>query len=167
MNGSHYTLYNTYIIPFLFFWLYTPMTERTLANRLRIAIIEEVAKIDLPWFLFEHIDKGLLELNYFKLSNLYNNLEDYVFYLEEIQDNYVQFVKRHNPLLKNKRLDAQVYEPFMTDSLFNERYELYFNRQEMIHLESLFSVTCILRMKEFINRRILQHKNKQVASNKL
>lgn len=140
------------------------MTERTLANRLRIAIVEEVAKIDLPGFLFEHIDKSLLELNYFKLSNLYNNLEDYIKYLHDIQKNYIVFIKKTNSLTKTPKKDQSIYEPFMTDSLFNEKYELSLNKQEMIHLESLFSVTCILRMKEFINRRILQHKNKNIRT---
>lgn len=134
------------------------MNERALSNRLRIAIIEEVAKIDLPWFLFEQIDKSLLELNYFKLSNLYNNLETYVLYLQEIQEAYLDFVKRHNPIMKHKKESAEKYEPFMTDSLFNEKYQFYFSNQDMIKLESLFSVSCILRMKEFINRRILNNK---------
>jgi len=136
------------------------MTERALANRLRIAIIEEVAKLDLPGFLFEEIDKSLLELNYFKLSNLYNNLETYILYLGEIAENYIDFVRRNNPSNRIPRpLDTNTYEAFMTDQFYNERYQLAFNQQELVKLKSLFSVSCTLRMKEFINRRILQSSN--------
>ncbi len=138
------------------------MNERTLANKLRIAIIEEVTKIDLPSFLFIQIDKSLLEMNYFKLSNLYNNLETYTLYLDEIEANYHDFIKRHNPIMKQEREKNLQYDRFMTDTLSNEWYELFFNKRQLIKLESMFSVNCILRMKEFINRRILQHKNKKI-----
>lgn len=142
------------------------MNERALANRLRIAIIEDIVKIDLPAFLFEQIDKNLLELNYFKLSNLHNNLGTYKTYLEEIQSAYVDFVKRHNPLMRRKWLAPEIYESYMTDSLYDQEYQMAFSKTELIKLESMFSVSCILKMKEFINRRILNKQVEKVARKK-
>ena len=132
------------------------MNERLLANRLRIAIVDHISHVDLPAFLFEQIDQSLTELNYFKLSNLYNNLETYKTYLEEIQTAYVDFVKTHNPLMRRNKLASPVYTGYMTESLYKENFSMYFNTKELIKLRSLFSVNCVLRMKEFINRRILQ-----------
>lgn len=142
------------------------MNERALANRLRIAIIENIADVDLPWFLFEQIDQNLLELNYFKLSNLHNNMDTYLTYLQELQAAYVDFVKTHNPIMRHEHLAGEVYESYMTDSLYSSQYQFFFNKTELLKLESLFSVNCILKMKEFINRRILQ-KNKDIVWKKL
>ncbi len=132
------------------------MTERALANKLRLQIIEQIAKVDLPWFLFEEIDQSLVELNYYKLSNLFNNLPTYTQYLEEIQAAYTDFLKHHNPLMRAGKLPMASYEPYITDQLYMSNYQLYFNARELLKIKSLFSVSCILRMKEFINRRILQ-----------
>jgi len=133
------------------------MNERTLANKLRIAIIDKIADVDLPGFLFEQIDQGLLELNYFKLSNLHTNLDTYLTYLDEIQSAYINFIKTHNPL-QTQALPKNKYEPFMTDSLYSQAYECNFSKRDLINIESMFSVNCILRMKEFVNRRILKKK---------
>lgn len=133
------------------------MNERALANKLRISIIEHISAVDLPAFLFEQIDQWLLELNYFKLSNLHMNLDTYITYLEEIQAAYINFIKTHNPL-QEQQLAKNRYEPFMTNSLYDVWYECNFSRRELIKIESLFSVNCILRMKEFVNRRILKKK---------
>lgn len=134
------------------------MTERALANKLRLQIIEQIAKVDLPWFLFEEIDQSLVELNYYKLSNLHNNLPTYTLYLEEIQAAYTNFLKDHNPIMRAQKLPAASYEAYITDELYMDRYQLFFNARELLKIKSLFSVNCILRMKEFINRRILQKK---------
>jgi hydroxypyruvate isomerase len=102
------------------------MNERALANRLRIAIIDKISEVDLPGFLFEQIDQSLLELNYFKLSNLHTNLDTYLTYLEEIQTAYINFIKTHNPL-QTQALPKSKYEPFMTDSLYSQAYECNFS----------------------------------------
>ncbi len=140
------------------------MTERALANKLRLQIIEQIAKVDLPWFLFEEIDQSLVELNYYKLSNLYNNLTTYSLYLEEIQATYTDFLKQHNPIMRGGKLPLASYEPYITDDLYMANYQLYFNARELLKIKSLFSVSCILRMKEFINRRILQKKELHAKS---
>jgi hypothetical protein len=53
------------------------MSEQTLAAALRIQILDHIGEIDLPGFLFEQIDATLSELNYYKLSNLHGNIEQY------------------------------------------------------------------------------------------
>ena len=95
------------------------MNERALANRLRISVIDQVGTVDLPGFLFNQIDQNLMELNYFKLSNLYNNLDTYVDYLKEIQEAYVDFVRIHNPIMKHDHLEDKQYEAYMTHSLYS------------------------------------------------
>ena len=45
------------------------LSEQKLSNKIRIQMIEEIAEIDLPGFLFLEIDAALTILNYFKLSN--------------------------------------------------------------------------------------------------
>lgn len=96
------------------------MNERALANKLRIAIVETIAEVDLPAFLFEQIDQSLMELNYFKLSNLHNNLDTYLTYLEEIQSAYIDFIKRHNPIVDKAPLVGEKYEAYMTDGLYSQ-----------------------------------------------
>ena len=95
------------------------MNERALANKIRIAIVEKIADVDLPAFLFEQIDQSLIELNYFKVSNLHNNVDTYLTYLEEIQSAYVDFIKRHNPL-QEQALAPERYEAYMTDGLYSQ-----------------------------------------------
>jgi hypothetical protein len=53
----------------------------------------------------------------------------------------------------------------MTDSLYSQAYECNFSWRELIKIESMFSVNCILRMKEFVNRRIL--KKKAISTKKI
>ena len=73
------------------------MSEKALANKLRIALLDQIATVDLPGFLFEHLDQHLVELNYFKLSNLYNNVGRFTTYLKQVAKDYIVYVKKHNP----------------------------------------------------------------------
>lgn len=129
------------------------MTEKVLANRLRLALVAKVNEIDLPKFLLEQIDKNLLELNYFKLSNLYTNVDRYIAYLIEIQITYVEFIIKHNPPTFDIPTPHIWYDWYMTDSLYETWVRMHFSAKELLKVQSLFSVTCILRMKEFINKR--------------
>lgn len=139
------------------------MNEKALANKLRISIIERIAMIDLPAFLFEQIDNHLSELNYFKISNLYNNLDEFSAYLETIQDDYTTYIQEHNPELIDEEtpLTETTYQPFVTETLIEKEVDLAFGPKELIKITSLYGVSCLLRMKEFINRRILQKSRKK------
>ena len=132
------------------------MSEKALANKLRIALLDQIATVDLPGFLFEHLDAHLVELNYFKLSNLYNNLGRFTTYLKQVAKDYVVYVKKHNPQFPKANTKLAVYEPFFNNQLFSEGYIMHFSPTDLIKMTSIYSVTCVLTMKEYIHRRVFK-----------
>jgi len=139
----------------------TLWSEQKLAALLRIRILDHIGEIDLPWFLFEQIDATLSELNYYKVSNLLDNIEQYTAYL-------MGMAKRYNTVIKNTEEWNLTpnhrtinYEPYMTNTLYKEGFSCTLNKMQCSKLHTTFSVLCLLTMKEYINRRILQRANKQ------
>ncbi len=130
------------------------LSEQKLSNRLRIEIIEQVAEIDLPWFLFLEIDAALTMLNYFKLSNLQRNLKDYLSFLVELADEYNAGIEQlaANPAFH--RYSQWETAWFLTDHLITKGVHIKASQQTLVGIESVYRVKCLLRMKEFINRRI-------------
>ena len=137
------------------------MSEKALANKMRITILDHVAERDLPWFIFEQIDNHLAELNYYKVSNLLNNIDKYDLYLQGVEENYQTYIKTHNPASGSHALSPNSYEPFMINSFYADNYTLNFTPRELIKISSLFGVSCLLTMKEYVNRRILQKSPKK------
>ncbi|USN55148.1 MAG: hypothetical protein H6765_00600 [Candidatus Peribacteria bacterium] len=143
------------------------MSEKALANKMRITILDHVSQKDLPGFMFEQIDNHLAELNYYKISNLLNNMDRYDEYLEGVEKNYREYILAHNPREATNTLSSTSYEPFMTNSFYGTDYTLNFSPRELIKISSLFGVSCLLTMKEYVNRRILQRSpNKALVKQK-
>lgn len=145
------------------------MSERVLANALKIKVVDIIGDVDLPWFLFEQIDTVLNDLNYYKISNLHDNIKKYEQYLQGVAKNYITFVKEMHEHESDVSAHRSFnYEPFMTDALYDEHFQFRLNGKQLVELQSVFCVSCILTMKEYINRRILQTsrvKQKAMSSN--
>lgn len=133
------------------------MSERVLANALKIKVVDVIGEIDLPWFLFEQIDAVLNDLNYYKISNLHDNIKQYEQYLQGVSKNYITFINEMQEDISEAPSHRNFnYEPFMTDALYEENFQFRLNGKQLIELQSVFCVSTILTMKEYINRRILQ-----------
>lgn len=131
-------------------------SEQKLATALRIKILDHIAEIDLPGFLFEQIDATISELNFYKVSNLLDNIEQYTAYLMGVAKRYNVVVRQANDVAHEPNNRAVNYEPYMTDTLFKEGFISTLSRRQYNALYTTFSVQCLLTMKEYINRRILQ-----------
>jgi len=141
----------------------TLWSEQKLAAMLRVKVLDHIGEVDLPGFLFEQIDATLSELNYYKVSNLLDNIEQYTAYL-------MWLAKRYNGVVKNAEAGNNTpatkkfnYEPYMTNTLFEEGFSCTLGKKQISNLYTTFSVLCLLTMKEYINRRILQRTPKQRA----
>lgn len=130
------------------------LSEKKLSNKLRIQLIEQIAEIDLPWFLFLEIDAALAMLNYFKLSNLERNKGLLVWYLEELSQEYNSSMEELSKRPMYHRAKHWDTSWFLTDYLISAWCNLTLSQQKLIWIESVYRVRCLLRMKEFINRRI-------------
>jgi hypothetical protein len=58
------------------------MTEHGLSIQLRIRLIERFTDVDLPAFLFEQLDQLMSEVTYYKLTNLEDNIDGFITYLQ-------------------------------------------------------------------------------------
>lgn len=130
------------------------LSEKKLSNTLRIQIIEKIAEIDLPGFLFLEIDTALSLLNYFKLVNLHRNISVYSEFLDELALEYTNYILKKAEYPSYHRFSQTETAGFMTDSLMEKWVKLRLSYQELTKIESVYRVKCLLRMKEFINRRI-------------
>ncbi len=131
------------------------LSEQKLSNRIRIQLIERIAEIDLPWFLFLEIDAALSMLNYFKLSNLQRNADIFFTYLDELSCEYNHHVEKISERYRASEI-SHFGESwgFLTDYLISKNCTLKLPQKRLIAIESEYRVRCLLRMKEFINRRI-------------
>jgi len=64
------------------------MTEHGLSIKLRIRLIERFTDVDLPAFLFEQLDQLMSEVTYYKLTNLEDNIDAFITYLQGVADSY-------------------------------------------------------------------------------
>lgn len=137
------------------------LSEKKLSNTLRIQIIEKIAEIDLPGFLFLEIDTALSLLNYYKLTNLHRNIDVYSEFLDELSHEYNIFMNDKSKFPAYHRFSQTETAAFMTDTLMERWVRLRLSYQEFTKIESIFRVKCLLRMKEFINRRIYNETSKK------
>lgn len=135
------------------------LSEQKLSNKIRIQMIEEIAEIDLPGFLFLEIDAALSILNYFKLSNLQKNDDIFYSYLDEISREYnnmmLWLTAQHTAGTKGKISETAW---FLTDFLIMKWTKIKLPQQKLVWIESVYRVRVLLKMKEFINRRIYNEK---------
>jgi len=71
------------------------MTLKEKEENLRFKLIEKLAELDLPSFMFNELIKILKILNYYKLKNLENNRNNFEKFLKKLTRNYT------NQLVKN------------------------------------------------------------------
>lgn len=144
------------------------LSEKKLSNTLRIQIIEKIAEIDLPGFLFLEIDTALSLLNYYKLTNLHRNILVYSEYLEDLSVEYNNHMVEKSKFPVYHRFSQTETAGFMTDFLMEKWIRLRLSYQEFTKIESVYRVKCLLKMKEFINRRIYnQAQHRGVQSKKI
>ncbi len=62
-------------------------------QKLKKEILKYVDQVGLPEFLYEEIVKILDNVNYYKLKNLYNNLDTFIDYLDSLKQSYYQEIK--------------------------------------------------------------------------
>ena len=135
------------------------MSERLLAKALALTIVESISSVDLPVFLINSLEHTLSELNYYKLSNLHDNINEYITYLQWVAQRYVQYCLD----LINERSDKHSSpntHHLITDSLSaalkKQWVALTLSKTDSATLQSVFSVSCVLTLKEYVHRRILQ-----------
>lgn len=54
------------------------------------AIIEEIKKENLMWFIVEEVEDSLDYLNKYKLKNIYDNLSNFIEELKQLNQNYIK-----------------------------------------------------------------------------
>ncbi len=144
------------------------LSEKKLSNKIRIQLIEHIAEIDLPWFLFLEIDAALSMLNYFKLSNLQRNEAMFLTYLDEVAVEYSTMIEELAKRPQYHRHPWTESSWFLTDSLIMKSIKINLTQQQLIGIESVYRVKSLLRMKEFINRRIYnQHTDVGLSKKKV
>ena len=134
------------------------MSERVLANALKIKIVDEIGAVDLPWFLFEQLDAVLNELNYYKVSNLYENIAQYKKYLQWVAKNYLQYVHELQTSSEESLISVSHrtynFEPFMTQELYNQNFVFHIGKQQLIG-----TTKCILCKFNTHHERVYQQEN--------
>lgn len=131
------------------------MTEHGLSIKLRIRIIERLAEVDLPGFMFELLDQLLSELNYFKLMNLQNNIEDFCWFLQEISHQYEDTLT-HLTSEKIPAYSYHMYEPYLTDTLYEQKRKPSCGLRELLKLKQRCSVIILLSIKEYMYKQVDQ-----------
>jgi len=54
------------------------------------AIIEEIKKENLMWFIVEEVEDSLDYLNKYKLKNIYDDLSNFIEELKQLNQNYIK-----------------------------------------------------------------------------
>lgn len=143
------------------------LSEQKLSNKIRIEMIEEIAEIDLPGFLFLEIDAALTILNYFKLSNLQRNGDIFFSYLDEISREYNSMMLQLSKQNTTAKANPNEHAWFLTDFLIMKWVKVTQTQQQLVGIESVYRVRVLLKMKEFINRRIYNQKTMKQMKKKV
>jgi|GEM_PF-5920831 len=130
------------------------MSEYSLSIKLRIRLIEQLAEIDLPSFLFDQLDQLLAEVTYFKLINLQDNIDLFVIYLKEMGEGYYEQMQH---LTENQERPTNyathIYAPYFTDKLYAERRKPTCGLKDLLKIKQRYLVMTTLMSKEYMYKK--------------
>lgn len=129
-------------------------SEEKMASCLKIKLIDHIADIDLPYFLFYEIHKTLDELNYFKLSNLFLNISNYSTYLTSLADRYNNEMRSMDTRKSSGKKSLSQSRQYYTTTLEKEDVRLALDTSVSTVIHTKYCVSTILTMKEYIHRRM-------------
>lgn len=130
------------------------MSEHSLSIKLRIRLIERLAEVDLPSFVFEQLDQLLAEVTFFKLVNLQDNIDLFVAYLEQVSQGYHECMQS----LTDDRADdfiptTQTIAPYFTDKLYAEHWKPLCSLKHLLKIKQRYLVMVILMSKEYMYKK--------------
>lgn len=129
------------------------MTEHGLSIKLRIRLIERFTDVDLPAFLFEQLDQLMSEVTYYKLTNLEDNIDAFITYLQWVADSYydqITTIEESNP---NIHYATHIYASYFTDKLYSEQRKPTCWLKDLLKVKQRFLVMTTLMSKEFMYRK--------------
>lgn len=130
------------------------MSEHSLSIKLRIRLIEQLAEIDLPSFLFEQLDQLLAEVTYFKLINLQDNIELFVAYLQEMWEGYYEQMQLLAEPQEHKiNYATHIYAPYFTDRLYAEHWKPTCWLKDLLKIKQRYLVMTTLTSKEYMYKK--------------
>jgi len=129
------------------------MSEHSLSIKLRIRLIEQLAEVDLPSFIFEQLDQLLAEVTYFKLINLQDNIDLFVAYLKEMGDWYYEQMQLLCEEETTKNYATHMYAPYFTDRLFAEHRKPSCGLKDLLKIKQRYLVMTTLMSKEYMYKK--------------
>lgn len=129
------------------------MSEHTLSIKLRIRLIEQLAEVDLPSFVFEQLDQLLAEVTYFKLINLQDNMEFFLAYLRDMADNYYDNMQVTLTETTSPTYALHIYAPYFTDKLYAENWKPTCGLKDLLKIKQRYLVMITLMSKEFMYKK--------------
>lgn len=129
------------------------MTEHGLSIRLRIRLIERFTDVDLPAFLYEQLDQLISEVTYYKLTNLEDNIEAFLEYLQWVSDSYYDQITTIDTENSTMHYATHMYASYFTDKLYAEQRKPTCWLKELLKLKQRFLVMTTLMSKEFMYRK--------------
>jgi hypothetical protein len=129
------------------------MSEHTLSIKLIIRLIEQLAEVDLPSFVFEQLDQLLAEVTYFKLINLQDNIDLFLSYLHDMADNY--YGQMHDIVAEttSPAYALHIYAPYFTDKLYAENRKPTCGLKDLLKIKQRYLVMITLMSKEFMYKK--------------
>ena len=69
------------------------MTEQKLSSLLKTQILDQVEELDIPGYMMDETKDIVRHLNYYKLKNLFDNMDDFKTFLLELDHHNTQQIK--------------------------------------------------------------------------
>jgi hypothetical protein len=129
------------------------MSEYSLSIKLRIRLIEQLAEIDLPSFIFEQLDQLLAEVTYFKLINLQDNIDLFVTFLTEMGEGYYDQMQLLTVEDMTTNYATHIYAPYFTDKLYAEQWKPSCGLKDLLKVKQRYLVMTTLMSKEFMYKK--------------
>lgn len=129
------------------------MSERSLSIKLRIRLIEQLAEVDLPSFIFDQLDQLLAEVTYFKLINLQDNIDLFVLYLQEMSEGYYQQMLLLTSGETTTNYATHIYAPYFTDRLYAEHRKPMCWLKDLLKIKQRYLVMTTLMSKEYMYKK--------------
>lgn len=129
------------------------MSEHSLSIKLRIRLIEQLAEVDLPSFIFDQLDQLLAEVTYFKLINLQDNIDLFVDYLQEMSDWYYEQMLLLSTGEHAVNYATHIYAPYFTDKLYAEHRKPMCGLKDLLKIKQRYLVMTTLMSKEYMYKK--------------
>ncbi len=128
-------------------------TKKTNATISKELLMSDILSLDLPLFLLVELSSTFDTLNEYKIANIEYHKEEFLNFLTLLQQEYINHIKHFSETTEVVASLMPEHTGLLTQYMLDHHLYPDCNAQQVCSIKCLFSVRCLLMIKEYINKK--------------